>query len=138
MSAIYDSTKPNYSSGGSGVGGFNLVRTAANYTANSLVLIEADVTSGPIIITAPASGMFTVVDIVKLAATNNITISRTAGIKIDGVDENYIIDVDGGDVFFVYDATASNWFVRKESGSPVDIDFSSIIATTKRNVLIFG
>ena len=118
--------------------GFNIVRKTSNYIALNLDLIEADVTAGPITITAPASGMFTVVDIVKLAATNNIIISRTAGIKIDGVDENYIIDVDGGDVFFVYDATASNWFVRKESGSPVDIDFSSVIATTKRNVLIFG
>ena len=123
---------------GSGAGGFNVVYKSTNYTAKSLDLIEADVAIGPITITTPETGMFTVVDITKNSSNNNITISRLPGIKIDGVDENYIIDVDGGDVFFVYDSITSNWFVRKESGSPVDIDFSSIIATTKRNVLIFG
>ena len=120
MSSIFDSTKPNSSSGGSGVGGFNLVRTATNYTALSLDLIEADVTAGPITITAPASGMFTVVDIVKLAGTNNITISRTAGIKINGVDSDYVLNKLGSNFFFVYDETNQNWFVQDNSEQITD------------------
>ena len=111
MSAIYDSTKSG------SAGGFNIVRTNTNYDANSLDLIETDVTTGPITINAPTSGMFTVVDIVKLSSTNNITISRAGGIKIDGKDEDYIIDLNGGNVFFVYDIASLNWFVENNTDS---------------------
>ena len=96
--------------GGTGTGTDNPVYKykTADYTAVSGEIIFVDSSGGVITIDAPASPVegdwFGVWDTGGAAEANNVTVDRN-GSTIDGVAENYVLDMDYGRWDLMYDGT---------------------------------
>lgn len=91
---------------------------AANYTATMGQLSQANTTAGAITVQAPSApainNRFAVADARATAATNNITIDFTTGSqKLYGTVQNYIVNVNGGYVEFIYMGTSTGWVATK-------------------------
>ena len=91
---------------------------ASNFTATMRRINLVDCSAGTITVTPPSSpaigDRFAVVDAEATAATNNITIDfDTANQKLYAVEQNYIINVAGGYVEFIYMGTTTGWVATK-------------------------
>lgn len=91
---------------------------ASNFTATMRRINLVDCSAGTITVTPPSSpaigDRFAVVDAEATAATNNITIDfDTANHKLYAVEQNYIINVAGGYVEFIYMGTTTGWVATK-------------------------
>lgn len=90
----------------------------SNFTATMRRINLVDCSAGTITVTPPSSpaigDRFAVVDAEATAATNNITIDfDTANQKLYAVEQNYIINVAGGYVEFIYMGTTTGWVATK-------------------------
>jgi hypothetical protein len=91
---------------------------ASNFTATMRRINLVDCSAGTITVTPPSSpaigDRFAVVDAEATAATNNITIDfDTANQKLYAIEQNYIINVAGGYVEFIYMGTTTGWVATK-------------------------
>lgn len=91
---------------------------ASNFTATMRRINLVDCSAAPRTVTPPSSpaigDRFAVVDAEATAATNNITIDfDTANQKLYAVEQNYIINVAGGYVEFIYMGTTTGWVATK-------------------------
>jgi len=91
---------------------------ASNFTATMRRINLVDCSAAPLTVTPPSSpaigDRFAVVDAEATAATNNITIDfDTANQKLYSVEQNYIINVAGGYVEFIYMGTTTGWVATK-------------------------
>jgi hypothetical protein len=97
-------------------GGIQFSRKTSNYTAVVNEGIIADTTSGTWTLTlpsAPATGDQVIVADGGSWAVTNLTIGRN-GKTIEGVADNYLLDVTGAQVQFIYDGTT--WQVYSNPG----------------------
>jgi hypothetical protein len=92
---------------GGGGGAVGKYKNSA-YTASAGELVFADSQSPAFTVTLPASpstdDVVSVLDVGGNAGTNNITVSRN-GNTINGLAENFVIDVNWAAVDFVYSGT---------------------------------
>jgi hypothetical protein len=91
---------------------------SSNFTATMRRINLVDCSGGAITVTPPSSpaigDRFAVVDAEATAATNNITVDfDTANQKLYAVEQNYIINVNGGYVEFIYMGTTTGWVATK-------------------------
>ena len=106
-------------SGGGGGGGSNpWTRKTANYTAVAGDQLIADTTGGTFTITLPSSPSSG--DSVKVAdggdwASNTLTIDRN-GSNIEGSTDNFVLDIRGIVVEFVYEDATDGWQVYANTG----------------------
>lgn len=112
---------PGSGGGGGGDGcvapGTEVVNTS-NYTAVIGEISQADSTSAARTVTAPSSpsidDRFAVVDARATSATNNITINfTTTSQKLYGTIQDYVLNVNGGYVEFIYMGTSTGWVATK-------------------------
>ncbi len=90
----------------------------ANFTATKNALIPVDVTTIPITVTPPATpvtgDIFGIVDSRFNAQTNNITVDfTTATQNLYAASNNWIINIDGGYVEFIYINSTIGWVAKK-------------------------
>lgn len=113
---IYNGTSWDEVGSGSGGGGVSYSVSTSNVTATANQGIIADTSGGSFTVTLPASP--STGDKVFIAdgadfATNNLTVARN-GSTIEGTSEDFILDVGGPNVGFIYDGTT--WQVYPQSG----------------------
>ena len=113
---IYNGTSWDEVGSGSGGGGVSYIVSTSNVTATANQGIIADTSGGSFTVTLPASP--STGDKVFIAdgadfATNNLTVARN-GSTIEGASEDFILDVGGPNVGFIYDGTT--WQVYPQSG----------------------
>lgn len=90
----------------------------SNFTATMRRINLVDCSAGTISVTPPSSpaigDRFSVVDAEATAGTNNITINFSGSSqKLYGTIQNYIINVNGGYVEFIYMGTTTGWVATK-------------------------
>lgn len=97
----------------------------ASVFPGSMNFINSDVGAITLLFPAsPANGDYIgIADVGNNATVNNITINRN-GKTIDGAASNFIIDVSGGKVDFVFDAVGNTWEYRHDFS--VDDDLTTI------------
>lgn len=91
---------------------------SSNFTATMRRINLVDCSAGTITVTPPSSpsigDRFAVVDAEATADDNNITIDfDTANQKLYSVEQNYIINVAGGYVEFIYMGSTTGWVATK-------------------------
>ena len=108
-------------------GGISFVRKTTTYTAAANEGIVADTSSGAWTLSlpsTPADGTQVIVADGGSWAANNLTINRN-GSTIEGVADNYLLDVSGAQVQFIY--VGSTWQVYSNPGVVNSTDSFSII-----------
>ena len=119
VAASYSSGITTVTITGGGGGGSNpWTRKTANYTAVAGDQLIADTTGGTFTITLPSSPSSG--DSVKVAdggdwASNNLTIDRN-GSNIEGSTDNFVLDIRGIIVEFVYEDATDGWQVYANTG----------------------
>ena len=113
---IYNGTSWDEVGSGSGGGGITYSVHTSNVTATANQGIIADTSGGSFTVTLPASP--TTGDKVFIAdgadfSTNNLTVARN-GSTIEGASEDFVMDIGGPNVGFIYDGTT--WQVYPQSG----------------------
>jgi len=113
---IYNGTSWDEVGSGSGGGGITYSVHTSNVTATANQGIIADTSGGSFTATLPASP--TTGDKVFIAdgadfSTNNLTVARN-GSTIEGASEDFVMDIGGPNVGFIYDGTT--WQVYPQSG----------------------
>lgn len=88
------------------------------FTALKGIINQVDCSAGTITVTPPASPVigdrFSLTDATASAGTNNITVDfDTANQNLYGIQQNYIINVDGGYVEFIYMGATTGWIATK-------------------------
>lgn len=89
-----------------------------NFTAVKFRINLVDCSSGAITVTPPSSPVigerFAISDAKANAATNNITVGFSAASqKLYGVTQNYVLNVNGGYVEFIYVGATTGWIATK-------------------------
>jgi len=105
----------------------NVVKTLLNMTASAYDVILVDTTSTVDItlpLTASQGDEVYITDVTANASNQNITVVRN-GHKINGLDENLILDVDFSSVKLIYDAPSNGWHIDA-GGSYFGADNSDI------------
>jgi len=121
---------------------WHIARSSVNSSTVTGVYVDADATMlpgkmyfadsavVPITLTLPANPApetyIPVADVGNNATVNNITIDRN-GKTINGAASNFIIDVSGGRVEFVYNVDADDWEYRHDFSVDDDLTDSDII-----------
>lgn len=99
-----------------GTAGTTIREISSNYNAVVNDRILLDTSSSPITITLPASATLFLNDTIQLidisgtAATNNITVQRN-GSKIQNIDDDLIIDVNGAIITLIFGGATYGWIV---------------------------
>jgi hypothetical protein len=106
----------SWGSGGGGGGGITFTKKTTTYTAAAGEGIIADTTGGAWTLTLPATpstGDQVIVGDGGSWASNNLTVARN-GQTIESVADDYLLDISGAQVQFIYDGTT--WQVYSNPG----------------------
>lgn len=91
----------------------NTTVVATAYTASKYERVIVDVTAGGVSITLPATpednSVVGILDISNLAGSNVITLLRN-GVQIEGVADDWQLDLDGGYWELAYSAVSGSWY----------------------------
>lgn len=91
---------------------------SSTFTALKGIINQVDCSAGTITVNPPASPVigdrFSLTDATASAGTNNITVDfDTANQNLYGAQQNYILNVDGGYVEFIYMGATTGWIATK-------------------------
>jgi hypothetical protein len=93
------------------------IETSA-FTALKFIINQVDCSGGTVTVTPPSSPVigdrFSLTDATASAGTNNITVDfDTANQNLYGSEQNYILNVNGGYVEFIYMGSTTGWIATK-------------------------
>lgn len=99
-----------------GTAGTKVVEISGNYNASVNDRVLVDSTGGALGITLPSNGSLILNDTIQIidvgggADSNNITVSRN-GSKIQGLNEDLVIDIKGSVITLIYTGSNYGWVV---------------------------